>query len=42
MIRKALRENPKLVLFGEEQKTTTWAEVPCEIVDVASKPYFKV
>ena len=43
MIRKALKEDPKLVYFGSEEQTTiSWPEVPCEIVDVASKPYFEV
>ena len=43
MMQKAVRENPQLVYFGSEEATAiNWEEVPCGIVDVASKSYFEV
>ena len=43
VIRKAIRANSKYVYFGaQEQVTISWDDVPCYIVDVASKPYFEV
>ena len=42
-IRNKIMDNSKLVYFAAgEQTTISWKEVPCDIVDVASKPYFKV
>ena len=42
-IRNEIMDNSKLVYFAAgEQTTISWKEVPCDIVDVASKPYFKV
>ena len=42
-IRKEIMGDPKLVYFAAgEQTTISWKEVPCDIADVASKPYFKV
>ena len=42
-IRKAIHEDSKLVYFAaKEQTAIDWEEVPCEVVDVASKPYFQV
>ena len=42
-IRKEIMGDPKLVYFAAgEQTTISWKEVPCDVADVASKPYFKV
>ena len=42
-IRNKILDDSKLVYFAAgEQTTISWKEVPCDIVDVASKPYFKV
>ena len=42
-IRNEIMDDSKLVYFAAgEQTTISWKEVPCDIVDVASKPYFKV
>ena len=42
-IRKEIMGDSKLVYFAAgEQTTISWKEVPCDVADVASKPYFKV
>ena len=42
-IKENILENSKLVYFAaDEQTKIDWPQIPCNIVDVASKPYFEV
>ena len=42
-IKIAIKDSSKKVYFAAgEQTTISWREVPCQVVDVASKAYFKV
>ena len=43
VIKEKIQDNSKLVYFAaDEQTKIDWPEIPCYIVDVASKPYFEV
>ena len=42
-IKENILKDSKLVYFAaDEQTKIDWPQIPCNIVDVASKPYFEV
>ena len=42
-IKQNILDDSKLVYFAaDEQTKIDWPQIPCNIVDVASKPYFEV
>ena len=43
IIKQNILDDSKLVYFAaDEQTKIDWPQIPCNIVDVASKPYFEV